>query len=131
MSQITFPYPGWMRSIAWILIVVWAPFSFIRKYWLFDLVDIEMLLQPVSIALVILFFSKEKIDDERIHYLKFRALAFAVLNGLLISWLITKFIYNWNYSVTEDLVNPISASLFLIVTIIMAYARLFYLKSRN
>jgi len=47
-----------------------------------------MAAQSLCIGFVILHFSKEKIDDERIHYLKFRALAFAVMNGLLLSWLI-------------------------------------------
>jgi len=130
MNQISFPYPRWMKSVSLFLILFWAPFSFLRKYWLFDMIDIEMAAQPVSIGLVILFFSKENMDDERIHFLKFRALAFAILNGLLISWLITKFVYNWNYSVNENYVYPISASVFLIFTIIFAYARLFYLKSR-
>lgn len=128
MSQITFPYPSWTKSIALVLSFLWAPFSFLRKYWAFDLIDIEMAAQPISIGLIMLYFSKERIDDERIHYLKFRALAFAVMNGLLLSWLITKFVYNWNYSVKEDLIYPISTSTFLIVTIGLAYARLFYLK---
>jgi hypothetical protein len=131
MSQITFPYPSWTKSVAFFLIFVWAPFSFFRKYLAFDLIDIEMAAQPVCIGLVILFFSREKSDDERIHYLKFRALAFAVLNGLILSWLITKVLYNWNYSVKHDYTYPISASVFLIITIITAYARLFYLKARN
>lgn len=131
MSQITFPYPSWTRSIALILIFIWAPFSFFRKYWAFDLIDIEMAAQPICIGLVILYFSREKIDDERIHYLKFRALAFAVINGLLISWLITKYLYDWNYTVKEDLIHPISTSIFLIITVIVAYARLFYLKATS
>lgn len=90
-----------------------------------------MAAQPICIGLVILYFSGEKVDDERIHYLKFRALAFAVINGLLISWLITKYLYNWNYSVKEDFIYPISTSIFLIVTIVLAYARLFYLKANS
>lgn len=130
MSQISFPYPGWMRLVASFLIFLWAPYSFLRKYWQFELLDIEMATQPICIGLVILFFSKERHDDERVHYLKFRAFAFAIINGLLISWLITKFLHNWNYSVTMDYVHPISASLFLVVTIIIAYARFFYLKRK-
>lgn len=131
MSQITFPYPMWTKLIALVLIFVWAPFSFARKYFAFDLVDIEMATQPICIGLVILYFSQGKFDDERVHYLKFRALAFAVINGLLLSWLITKVVYNWNYSVEENYTYPISASIFLIVTIILAYARLYFLKARS
>ena len=130
MGQITFPYPTWMKGVAFFLIFLWAPFSFLRKYWQFQMIDIEMVMQPFCIGLVILYFSKEKKDDERIHYLKFRALAFAVINGLLLSWVITKFLDNWNYNVKVDYVHPISASLFLVVTIAIAYARLFYLKTK-
>jgi hypothetical protein len=97
----------------------------------FDLIDIEMALQPLSIGLVILYFSKEKIDDERIHYLKFRALAFAMINGLLLSWLTTKFLYGQQYNVGHDLVHAVSTSYFLIITIVIAYGRLFYLRARS
>jgi hypothetical protein len=130
MKQITFPYPNWIRGFGFFLILVWGPFSFFRKYFLFDLMDPEMLMQPMSIGLVMLYFSKEKIDDERIHFLKFRALAFAVINGLLLSWVVTKFLYDRNYSVEKDFVHPISTSVFLMITILLAYGRLFYLKSR-
>jgi hypothetical protein len=105
--------------------------AFFRKYYVFDLIDIEMALQPLSIGLVILYFSKEKVDDERIHYLKFRALAFAMINGLLLSWLTTKLLFGQQYSVEHDLVHPVSTSHFLIITIAIAYGRLFYLKSRS
>jgi hypothetical protein len=131
MSQITFPYPSWTKPIALVLIFAWAPFSFLRKYFFFDLMDVEMATQPICIGLVILFFSQGKVDDERIHYLKFRALAFAILNGLILSWLTTKLLYNWNYSVKNSYTHPISASVFLIITITIAYARLYFLKARN
>jgi hypothetical protein len=75
------------------MIFVWAPFSFLRKYFLFDLMDAETT-QPICIGLIILFFSQGKADDERIHYLKFRALAFAVLNALILTWLLNKVLYN-------------------------------------
>jgi hypothetical protein len=131
MNQITFPYPSWMRFVALFLIFIWAPSSFFRKYYVFDLIDIEMALQPLSIGLVILYFSKEKIDDERIHYLKFRALAFAMINGLLLSWLTTKLLFGQQYNVEHDLVHAVSTSYFLIITIVIAYGRLFYLKARS
>lgn len=130
MSQITFPYPSWTKPIALVLIFIWAPFSFLRKYFLFDLMDVEMAAQPICIGLVILFFSKGKVDDERIHYLKFRALAFAVLNGLILSWLLTKVLYNWNYSVKDSYSHPVSASVFIIITIVLAFLRLHFLKNK-
>ena len=131
MSAITFPYPNWVRTFGYFLIFIWAPFSFFRKYFLFDMIDLEMAMAPLAIGLVMLYFSKEKIDDERIDYLKFRALAFAMINGLILSWLATKFMYNWNYTVKTDLIHPIPATLFIVLTIILAYARLYYLKART
>jgi hypothetical protein len=102
----------------------------ISNIFFFDLLDFEMAAQPICIGLVILFFSKGKVDDERIHYLKFRALAFAVLNGLILSWLLTKVLYNWNYSVKDSYSHPISASVFIIITIVLAYLRLHFLKNK-
>ena len=84
-----------MKGVAFLLIFVWIPFPFLREFWAFDMV-IEMATQPICIGLLILYFSKAKVDDERIHYLKFRALAFAVRIGLLLSWILTKFLNNWN-----------------------------------
>jgi hypothetical protein len=127
--HLTFPYPKWVRTAAFLLIP-WGVFSFLRKYYLFDLVDPEMFLAPVSIAMVLLYFAKSRKDDERIHYLKFQALAFAVLQGLWLTWIVVKVTRNWQYSVHTDLVYPVPASLFIIISISTAYLRLKYLQKR-
>lgn len=76
-----------------------------------------------------IIFSKGK-DDERAHQLKFKALAFVAINGLIISWLLTKVIYNWDYNVANRKVYP-TATLYLILTIGIAYGRLFYFKRQK
>jgi hypothetical protein len=131
MGQISFPYPAWTRTAALILIFVWAPFVFLRKLLAFDIFDIEVITEPICVGMIILFFSKEKVDDERIHYLKFRALAFAAINSAILCWVMTKLLFNWDYSVSTDKLYPMSASMYIILMISLAYARLFYLKMKS
>jgi len=74
-----------------ILCILWGFFSFFSKYWTYQLWDINLITGLSCWGLIFIFFSREKIDDERIQQFKFQAVTWAVPVGLFITHLINYF----------------------------------------
>jgi hypothetical protein len=72
-------------KIVGILLILWGMYSFIANYWLHQIADLNLLTGLSSWGLVFIFFSKEKVDDERIHQMKFQALTWALPVGLILN----------------------------------------------
>jgi hypothetical protein len=133
MSKITnsfFLYPLWVKTIGFILIIASA-FVFVYRILLFEIVDLSGASSSVAMGLIMIFFSKEKIVDERIVQLKFKSLAVAVPTAALITMLIN---YSKNfsqYSIETDSWYSISAFEYLTITLCIAIGIFSILKVRE
>ena len=106
-------------KIVGIACILWGVFSFFKKYMNYAIWDINLISGLICWGLCFIFFSKERPDDERIHYLKFRALTWGLPTGLLITHLINYFFLNQEEPNSSTYVQSISAySSFAIVLII-------------
>jgi multisubunit Na+/H+ antiporter MnhB subunit len=86
---------------------------------------------PVAMGLIMIFFSREKVYDERIAYLKFRSLAAAVPLGALVAMLIN-YVQNYEgYSIETDSWYSISAFEYLSITLIIAIGWFQYLRVKE
>lgn len=82
-----------------------------------------------AIALVFIFFSKEKYNDERIIQLKYQALAVGITVAILISMLIGWYINQINgYQATSDRWFVLSAFEYLTITLLLSLGYFHYLK---
>ncbi len=114
-----FVYPYWMRLVGVALILL-GIIIFYYRLSSFGIMDLAGFSSPVGMGLILIFFSREKDQDERIAQLKFRSLAAAVPIAAILT-LILNYTQNVDqYSVSQDSWFSISAFEFLSVTMIIA-----------
>jgi len=104
--------------------ILWGIISFVIKLRSVGLYDINMLSGLLSWGFCFLFFSKEKRDDERIHMLKFHALAYGVPMGLMVTHLINYFYFNRGTSqagITQSISAFQSFAIMLGFSLVMFY----------
>lgn len=111
--------------------LLWGLYSFLTNYWQYQIADLNLLTGLACWGLVFIFFSKEKIDDERIHQLKFHALTWAFPVGLFITHLINYFFLSQPESNAGQLFQSISAYQALAIILLLAFSLFHFLKSRN
>lgn len=121
---------SYKMKIVGIVLILWGIYSFIAKYWQFHLLDPNLLTGLWSWGLVFIFFSKEKIDDERIHQVKFQALALAVPLGLCITHLVNYFFLNQQETDSDKLFQSIPAYHSLVIILLFALGMFHYLKHK-
>ncbi|GAA4433021.1 hypothetical protein GCM10023091_06050 [Ravibacter arvi] len=124
-----FAYSHKMKIVG-TLLIIWGIYAFISKYRQHDLLDLNLLSGLSCWGLVFIFFSKEKIDDERIHQVKFQALAWAVPAGLVITHLINYFFLSQEPA-SGKLTGSISAYQSLVIILLLAFGLFHYLKYKN
>ena len=114
-----FLYPSWMKVLG-ALFIAGGLIIFIHRINQYEIVDFAGLSLPVAIGLVFIFFSRGKVFDERIVYLKFKALAIAVPLIAFVTMLINYY-YNFDgYSIETDSWFSISAFEYLSLTLLVA-----------
>lgn len=122
---------SYQMKIVGILLICWGIYSFSSKYLQFHLVDFTLLTGLSCWGLVFIFFSKEKIDDERIHQLKFRALTWAVPVGLFITHLINYFLLSKPEPNAGQLMESIPAYHSLALILLLSLVVFHYLNLRH
>ncbi|WAC13011.1 hypothetical protein [Dyadobacter pollutisoli] len=128
LNVFAYSYP---MKIVGILLIGWGIYSFSSKYLQFHLVDLNLLAGLCCWGLVFIFFSKEKIDDERIHQLKFRALTWAVPVGLFVTHLINYFFLSKPEPNGGQLMESIPAYHSLVMILLLALVAFHYLRHKN
>lgn len=114
-----------------ILLLLWGLYSSAVKYERYQLMDLNLLSGLWCWGLVFIYFSKEKIDDERIHLVKFQALTWAVPVGLTITHLLNYFFLNPQEPDSGKVMQSISAYPSLVIILVLALALFHYLKYRK
>ena len=127
MKQNAFPYSYWTKILG-LMIIIAGVISFFLQYHKKGIFDSNELAIGFSWGLVFIFFSKEKMDDEMIHGLKFKALARAIIVGFFITHLYNYVFLNWRFKREHDIILSISAYQFLALTLIIATGSFYYLK---
>ena len=132
MKQSTsfFIYPQWAKVLGafFLLFALGGFFYRISQYDVFDLAGASF---PFAMGLMLIFFSREKMVDERIAYLKFKALATAIPIAGLITMLIN---YRFNYagySIQTDSWFSISAFEFLSIALLLAIGNFYWLQHKE
>jgi hypothetical protein len=118
-------------KILGIILILWGSYSFAAKYWEHHLFDFNLLSSLSCWGLVFIFFSKEKIDDERVHQIKFQALTWAVPLGLSITQIVNYFILDQTEYNSGKLLESISAYQSLVVILTIALGLFHFLKYKN
>jgi hypothetical protein len=80
--------------------------------------SMEIPARIAAIGLILIFFSRDKADDERVHQLKFRGLSLGVLYAYFLTFPFAYFSYE------------VSANEFVTISLLFAVA-VFYYASRN
>ncbi|MDF7813861.1 hypothetical protein [Hymenobacter sp. YC55] len=125
-----FPYSHKMKMVG-IVCILWGFYAFFSKYWRYQLFDLNLLTGLGCWGLTFLFFSKEKIDDERVHQLKFKALTWALPVGLGITHLINYLVLSLPEPDSSKLIQSLSAYQALVIVLLLALATFHYLKHRE
>ena len=125
-----FSYSYKMKFVG-ILLICWGIYSFYLKYHQFHLVDLNLLAGLSCWGLVFIFFSKEKIDDERIHQLKFQALTWAVPVGLCVTHLINYFLLSQPEPDSGQLFESIPAYHSIAMILLLSLGLFHYLKFKD
>jgi hypothetical protein len=118
-------------KIVGILCILWGLSAFLFNYWKYQLLDLNLLFGLFCWGLVFIFFSKEKIDDERIHQLKFQSLTWALPVGLFLTHLINYVFLNPDEPNSGNLYQSISAYQSLLIILLLALGLFHYLKPRS
>jgi hypothetical protein len=113
------------------LLILWGSYLFASKYWQHHLLDLNLLSSLSCWGLIFIFFSKEKIDDERVHQIKFQALTWAVPSGLAITQLVNYFILDKARYNSGKILESISAYQSLVVILLLAFGLFHFLKYKN
>ena len=124
-------YYSYRMKLVGILCILWGLYSFFSKYWRYQLWDINLITALSCWGLIFIFFSREKIDDERIHHFKFQALTWAVPVGLFITHLINYFFLSPEEPNSGKLIQSLSAYESLLIVLLLALGVFYVLKSRN
>lgn len=129
MKKRIFPYAPWFKGLGLLLIIV-GIISFIYRYKKNGVFDFNVLAIGLCFGLLFIFFSREKIDDEMIQHLKFKALTKAVFVSFFLTHLYNYVFLNWRFKRENDMILSISAYQFLAVTLIIATG-IFYLQKKQ
>ncbi len=122
---------SYKMKIVGTLLICWGIYAFFSKYRQYNLVDLNLLTSLTCWGLVFIFFSKEKIDDERVHQVKFQSLTWAVPTGLFITHLINYFFLSRNEPDSGRLIESISAYQSLVIILLLAFGLFHYLKYKK
>ncbi len=122
---------SYRMKIVGTLLICWGIYAFFSKYRQYDLVDLNLLSSLSCWGLVFIFFSKEKIDDERVHQVKFQSLTWAVPTGLFITHLINYFFLGQAEPDSGKLIGSISAYESLVIILLLAFGLFHYLKYKK
>ncbi|WP_421871003.1 hypothetical protein [Marinoscillum sp.] len=114
-----FLYPSWMKVLG-LLFIVGGLIIFFHRISQYDIIDFAGLSFPVAVGLTFIFFSRGKEFDERIVFLKFKALAIAVPLVAFATMLINYYFNFEGYSIEADSWFSISAFEYLSLTLIVA-----------
>lgn len=125
-----FAYSHKMKVLG-LMLILWGIYSFVSKYWQHNLVDLNLMASLACWGLVFIFFSKEKIDDERVHQAKFQALTWSVPAGLFITHLINYVALSKAEPDSVTLIDSISAYQSLALILLLAFGMFHYLKLKN
>ncbi|SDJ98885.1 hypothetical protein SAMN05421823_101594 [Catalinimonas alkaloidigena] len=122
-----FVYPYWAKWLG-AASILFGLIVFLYRVLHYEIVDIRGGSFPVAIGLTLIFFSREKTFDERIVFLKFKALAMAVPLAVAITMLIN-YSYNFEgYSIETDSWFSISAFEYLTIALLVALGWFHYLR---
>lgn len=127
-SSVFFSY---RLKVVGVLLLAWAIISFFLKYMKHAIWDVQLLVALVCWGLCFIFFSKERIDDERIHHLKFRALAWGLPLGLFLTHLINYFFLSPEEPDSGKYVRSISAYTSIAMILTIATGAFYYLKFKE
>ena len=130
MKKNFFPYSNWTKILG-LLIIIAGVISFFLQYHKNRIFDLNELAVGLSWGFVFIFFSKEKIDDEMIHDLKFKALTWAIIVAFSITHLYNYLFLNWHFKREHDIILSISAYQFLALTLVIATVSFYYLKRQT
>jgi hypothetical protein len=130
MTQNPFPYSYWAKILG-VLIIAAGIISFFLQHDKKGVFDFNELAAGLSWGFVFIFFSKEKMDDEMIRSLKFKALARAIIVSFPITHLYNYLFLNWRLKREHDIILSISAYQFLALTLMIATAYFYYLKRQE
>lgn len=122
---------SYKMKIVGTLLICWGLYAFYSKYQQYNLVDLNLLSSLSCWGLVFIFFSKEKIDDERVHQVKFQSLTWAVPTGLFITHLINYFCMSQYEADSGKLIESISAYQSLVIILLLAFGLFHYLKHKK
>lgn len=111
-----------------VIVIIAGIISFYLQYQKKGFFDFNELAIGFSWGFLFIFFSREKIDDEMVHNLKFKALTKAVIVAFTITHLYNYIFLNWRFKRDYDLILSISAYQFLALTLIIATCIFYYLK---
>jgi hypothetical protein len=123
-----FIYPYWAKFFGY-GIVLFAVITFIYRFSVYGIFDLAAFSLPFSFGLIALFFSKERENDERVVYLKFRSLAIAVPLAAVVVSLINYAVNFSNYNFETDSWFSISAFEYLSISLVFAIAIFHFLKT--
>ncbi len=126
----TFMYPGWFRILGIILILA-GILVFVRRVVTYDIVDFAGGSFPVAMGLMMIFFAREKDFDERIAFLKLKALAAAIPIAAFITMGINYLENFEGYSIETESWFSISAFECLTITLLIAIGWFQYLKFKE
>ncbi len=127
MKQNSFPYSYWTKTFG-VVIIIASFISFFSKYYENRIFDLNQLAVGFSWGFVIIFFSREKMDDELIQSLKFQALTWAIIVSFSFTNVYNLLFLNWRFQRAHDITISISAFQFFALMLIIATARFYYLK---
>jgi len=117
MRLLLFPYHRLFKTFG-VLLVLFALAGTVFQQWSGTLTSMKVPARIGAIGLIFIFFSRDKVDDERVHQLKFRALSLGVLYAYFLTFPVAYFAYE------------VSAHEFVAMSLLFALA-VYYYSSRN
>jgi hypothetical protein len=125
-----FIYPYWFRFLG-LVVILGGILIFFNRASKYDIVDLAGGSFPMAMGLMFIFFSKEKSFDERIAYLKFKALAFAIPVAATVVMAINYSKNFGGYSIETDSWYSISAFEYLSIALALALGWFHFLKIKE
>jgi hypothetical protein len=113
-----FIYPRIMKILG-LAILLFASTGMLYQYSFREIVDTTTPFNLMSLGLFFIFFSREKIEDERVHQIKFRALTAGFLTAYLSMYSFT--VFSYTLAVHE----------FIVMVLIIATVTFYIAKSRQ
>lgn len=130
MKDYVFHYPHYFRYLGLTLLVL-SMGILIYRFTSFGIFDLTAFCTPAAFSMVFIYFSKEKLNDERVVLLKFKALALAIPIAGLIIVLLDYSVNRTGYSIETDSWYSHSAFEYLTLALILAFAIFHFLKFRE